>query len=75
MLLLLREAVRLVAARGDDLDLVGDPAHAGKSGDRLERRVAVGLVLDLPAEREPAVVDADAADDARRLLAGMPRAQ
>ena len=30
----------LRAARRDDLDLVGDAAHARKSGDRLERRVA-----------------------------------
>jgi len=42
--------VRSVAARGDDLHPVRDAARAGKSGDRLERRVAVGLVLGLPAQ-------------------------
>jgi hypothetical protein len=44
-----QEAVRSVAARGDDLDPVRDAAPAGSPETASERRVAVGLVLDLPA--------------------------
>jgi hypothetical protein len=41
-----RPARSAVEARGDDPDLVRDPADARDARDRGERRVALGLALD-----------------------------